>query len=66
MKPYEIKPMVKSAVATEPDSVRVELTDARVQQIHIRHLNGPATDISVDLRQYGGGQMREEHAGRND
>jgi hypothetical protein len=64
IEPYEDQPKVKSAVATAPDVVRAELTDGRIQEIHIHHLDGDARDISVDINEMSDGKtVRGETTG---
>ena len=41
--------MVKSAVASGPNTLRVELTDGRVQDITISGLDGDGMAISVSM-----------------
>jgi hypothetical protein len=49
IEPYEDKPMVKSAVATSADSLRVELADGRVQEIQFQNFTGDGKDIVVQM-----------------
>jgi hypothetical protein len=49
IEPYEDQPMVKSASAVAPGTVRVQLADGRVQTIDIGHLDGDGTDLAVTL-----------------
>ena len=49
IEPYEDKPMVKSAVATGPDSLRVELADGRVQEIQLHNFTGDGKTISAQI-----------------
>jgi hypothetical protein len=57
IEPYEDKPMVKSAVATNADSLRVELADGRVQEISLKHFDGSGKDIVVTLTESRGGKI---------
>jgi hypothetical protein len=41
--------MVKSAVATSADSLRVELADGRVQEIQFQNFTGDGKDIVVQM-----------------
>jgi len=49
IEPYEDQPVVKSAVATSADSLRVELTDGRVQEITLKNFDGSGKDITAEL-----------------
>ena len=49
IEPYEDKPLVTSAVATGPDTLKVELADGRAQEITIKHLDGNGRDIAVQI-----------------
>jgi len=61
LEPYDDKPMVKNATATSPDTLRVELTDGRVQEITIQSLNGLGKDIAVGIVETKDGRvMRRE------
>jgi hypothetical protein len=63
IEPYEDKPMVKSAVATSADSLRVELTDGRVQEISLKNFDGSGKDIQVIFVEAKDGQpLRQESA----
>jgi hypothetical protein len=65
IEPYEKQPMVKSAAATGPDAIRVELADGRVQEIQIHHLDGKPEEVGVALHETGaGGAARDEQAGQ--
>jgi len=57
IEPYEDKPVVKSAVATGPDALRVELTDGRVQEIKLRNFDGDGKNIAVDLTESRDGKV---------
>ncbi|HEX8339797.1 MAG TPA: alginate lyase family protein, partial [Tepidisphaeraceae bacterium] len=54
--PHERSPTIKSAVATSPDALRVELVDGRVQEIAISGLDDPQGKIDVRIGQSKGGQ----------
>ncbi len=61
IEPYEEKSIVKSATATGPDSLRVELSDGRVQEIKIKNLDGSGEDIVAEISESDGkGTMRTE------
>jgi hypothetical protein len=47
IEPYEDRPMVKSAVATGPDSLHVELADGRVEEIQLQNFTGDGKNISA-------------------
>ena len=49
IEPYEDKPVIKSAVATGPDSLRVELLDGRVQEITLKNFYGGGKDIEASI-----------------
>ncbi len=49
IEPYENQPMVKTAVATSADSLRVELNDGRVQEITLKNFDGSGKDIVAEL-----------------
>lgn len=49
IEPFEDRPMVKSAVATSADSLRVELADGRVQEIQLQNFNGDGKNISAQM-----------------
>jgi hypothetical protein len=57
MEPYDEQPMVKSAVAIDADTLRVELTDGRTQDIKISNLDGDGQHIAVSLIESRGGQV---------
>ena len=66
IEPYENQPMVKSAVATSADALRVELADGRVQEISLKNFDGSGKDIEVNLVESRSGQVvRRERAGGN-
>ena len=66
IEPYENKAMVKSATATGPDSLRVELADGRVQQLTIQNLEGSGEGISVHISESRAGKpVRQESTVRN-
>jgi hypothetical protein len=63
LEPYENKPVIKSATATGPDSIRVELVDGRVQEIAIQNFSGSGKDIAVSISESRKGRkLREESA----
>ena len=57
IEPYEDKPVVKSAVATSADSLRVELTDGRVQEITLKNFDGDGKDIVAELTETKDGKI---------
>ena len=61
-----INPMVKSAIATGPNSLRVELADGRTQDIAIQNLEGSGQDIAVEITETKNGQiLRSENTKQN-
>ena len=63
LEPYEGAAMVKSAIATGPGALRVELADGRVQDIAIKNLEGSRQDISIQIAESKNGvRVREECA----
>jgi hypothetical protein len=61
IEPYENQPMVKTAVATSADTLRVELNDGRVQQIKILRLEGSGKDVAVEITEISDGRtLRQE------
>ena len=63
IEPYDDNPMVKSATATGPDSLRVELTDGRTQDMAIQNFGGSGHDITVQITETKNGQiLRSESA----
>ncbi|HCE45156.1 MAG TPA: hypothetical protein DET40_16570 [Lentisphaeria bacterium] len=57
LEPYEDKPVVKSAVAMSPDSLRVELMDGRVQEITLRNFDGDGSGIAVTINEMRDGKV---------
>ncbi len=58
MEPFEGNRMVKSATASGPDSLRVELADGRVQEIKIRNLDSATgNDIVADITETKDGKV---------
>jgi len=57
IEPYENQPVVRSAVATSADSLRVELTDGRVQEITLKNFDGSGKDIVAELVERQDGQI---------
>ena len=49
IEPYEDRPVVKSAVASGPDKLKVELADGREQEISIGNFDRSGKDISVTI-----------------
>jgi len=61
IEPFEDQPMVKSAVATSADSVRVELRDGRVQEITLKNFTGSGKDVAAEIVETKDGQiLRQE------
>ena len=61
IEPYEDRPVIKSTVATGPDSLRVELADGRVQEIHLRNFDGDEKNIVMQMTESKDGKiLREE------
>jgi hypothetical protein len=61
IEPFEDRPVVKSAMATSADSVRVELNDGRVQEITLKNFTGSGKDIVADIVESKGGKvLRQE------
>jgi hypothetical protein len=57
IEPYEDQPMVKSAVATSADSLRIELGDGRVQEISLKNFDGDGKDIVATLTEWRDGKI---------
>lgn len=57
IEPYENQPVVKSAVATSADSLRVELTDGRVQEIEFSGFTGDGRNLRFNLVETRAGQV---------
>ena len=67
IEPYEDKPMVKSAVATGPDSLRVELADGREQEITFENFEDDGSNIVIHLTEIKDGKtLREESTPKGD
>jgi hypothetical protein len=49
IEPYEANPLVKSAVATSANTLRVELADGRIQEIKINHFADGGQDPQVEI-----------------
>jgi len=62
IEPYETKKMVKSAVATDVGSIRVELADGRVQEITIENLASASEPLKVKLSETTSGQVVRSEA----
>ena len=58
IEPYENQPVVKSAVATSADQIRVELTDGRVHEIQLHDLTGSLSIGMIESRD--GRELRRE------
>jgi len=51
IEPYESKSLITSATATSADSLHVELSDGRVQELQISHFDGDGKQIAVSISQ---------------
>ena len=61
IEPFEDQPVVKSAIATSADTVRVELRDGRVQEITLKNFTGSGLDIEADIVESKAGKvLRQE------
>jgi hypothetical protein len=49
IEPYENRPMVKTAMATDADHLRVELADGRTQEIALGNFTGDGSGITVQI-----------------
>jgi hypothetical protein len=57
LEPYDEKRMVKSAVATDASTLRVELNDGVVQDIEIRNLDGDGSGIAATITESKDGRI---------
>ena len=57
IEPYENQPVVKSAVASSADKLRVELNDGRVQEIEIQNFDGDGKNIVLQLTETKDGEI---------
>lgn len=65
IEPYENRPMVKSAVTTGADSLRVELADGRVQEIALKNFDGDGQGIVAEITESRDGRvLRRERTGK--
>jgi hypothetical protein len=64
IEPYENKSLVKSAVASGADKLRVELTDGRVQEITIKNFGGNGNDTSVEIVESQNGKLTRQESTR--
>lgn len=63
VEPYENRSVVKSARATGANTLRVELTDGRIQEITIQNLDSDSPKVSVTITESKNGTMlRAENA----
>jgi hypothetical protein len=63
IEPYEDKPMVKSAFASGPDTLHVELADGRVQEIMLNNFDGDGRHIGVHITENKNNRiLRDEHS----
>jgi hypothetical protein len=61
IEPYEDKPVIESAAATSADSVRVELTDGRVQEVKFHNFDGDGKHIVMEMTETKDGKvLRQE------
>ena len=51
IEPYEDQPVIKSATATDADTLRVELNEGRVQEIHLKNLENGGQNIQAEVRE---------------
>lgn len=65
LEPYENKALVKTSTATGPDSLRVELTDGRVQEITLHNLSGNGDDVSVQISETKDGKVLRRESTSN-
>ena len=66
IEPYEDHPVVKSAVASSADTVRVELLDGRIQEITLKNFTGSGPDIEAEIVESKDGQvLRQESTARS-
>jgi hypothetical protein len=56
IEPYEDHSLIKRASAEGPDSIKVELTDGRIQYILISNMEGSGKDIKVAIKEYKNGK----------
>ncbi|HUB27444.1 MAG TPA: hypothetical protein VL992_18605 [Tepidisphaeraceae bacterium] len=64
IEPYDKTPVVRNAVADSADSLRVELTDGRVQTIRLANFEGDGSDLRISMTESRNGQLiRAETAG---
>jgi hypothetical protein len=64
IEPYENQPVVKSAVASSADALRVELTDGRTQELSLKNFDGSGKEIQVKLVETRDGKVLREEASR--
>jgi hypothetical protein len=57
LEPFDDKRMVKSAVATDASTLRVELNDGRVQEIQINGLDGDGKNITTSITESRDGKV---------
>jgi hypothetical protein len=63
IEPYDRQSVIKSAHAVGADKFQVELTDGRVQELTLNHMEGAGDNISVNLRETKDGQeVRRENS----
>ncbi|MGC3988983.1 MAG: hypothetical protein QM796_04720 [Chthoniobacteraceae bacterium] len=65
IEPFETQHVVKSAVATDADQLRVELTDGRVQEITLHNFAGDGKAISASIRETRDGKLLLEEETAN-
>ena len=62
LEPFEKTRMIKSATASGPDSLHVELVDGRVQEIQLSNFEGDAKGLSVHMKETKGGKLLREES----
>jgi hypothetical protein len=63
IEPFDQKSVIKSAQALSADKFQVELTDGRIQELTINHLEGAGDDISISMNETKNGQpVRSENS----
>lgn len=65
IEPYEGKSIVRSAVATGPNTLRVELADGRVQELIITGLEGDGKSVRITLTETRDGKIVRQEEARN-
>jgi hypothetical protein len=65
IEPYEDRPVVKSAVATSADSIRVELLDGRIQEITLHNFTGSGQDLQAEIVESRDGRILRKESTRD-